>query len=89
MVAPALQDEVTYRVLNLMDATYPWRGTLHAVFCRNVLIYFDAPTRLAVIERMRATLRPGGWLFLSQTEALPREAGGWERVGAGVSRRVG
>jgi len=87
-VAPALRGEVDYRTLNLMDAAYPWRGSLHAVFCRNVLIYFDAPTRLAVVERIRRSLRPGGWLFLSQTEGLPRGAAGWERVGAGVSRKV-
>lgn len=87
-IAPSLRHEVEYRTLNLMDSSYPWRGSLHVVFCRNVLIYFDPDTPLQVIDRIRNTLRPGGWLFLSQTEGLPKEAQGWKRVGAGISRKL-
>lgn len=44
-------------------------GTFDAVFCRNVLIYFDLPTKLRIIDEIHRTLSPGGHLFLGSTES--------------------
>ncbi len=50
-------------------------GPFDAVFCRNVLIYFDLPTKLKIIDQIHATLTPGGYLFLGSTESdLPFSA---------------
>jgi chemotaxis protein methyltransferase CheR len=38
------------------------------VFCRNVMIYFDAPTQRKVLERMHGVLRPGGLLYVGHSE---------------------
>jgi chemotaxis protein methyltransferase CheR len=46
-------------------------GQFDLVFCRNVLIYFDAETKVRVLEVVRRSLRPGGWLFLGGSEILP------------------
>ena len=43
---------------------------LDAVFCRNVLIYFDKPTQARVIDRLARVLRPGGLLFVGHAENL-------------------
>lgn len=47
-------------------------GTIDAVFCRNVLIYFDKPTQKRVVELFARALRPGGYLFLGHAESIMR-----------------
>jgi chemotaxis protein methyltransferase CheR len=67
--------------LNLLDARAVARvGTQDAIFCRNVLIYFDKPTQLALGERLARTLAPGGALFLGHAESLMRAAGTLEAI---------
>ncbi|MGH8075111.1 MAG: CheR family methyltransferase [Lysobacter sp.] len=69
-VRPALQSLVTFRQLNLLDASYGLRGGFQAVFCRNVMIYFDKPTQYAVLSRMAPLLAPGGLLFAGHSESF-------------------
>ena len=44
------------------------RETFDVVFCRNVMIYFDAPTQRRVLERIHQVLKPGGLLFVGHAE---------------------
>lgn len=69
-VRPALQSMVTFRPLNLLDPDYRLRGGFHAVFCRNVMIYFDKPTQYAVLGRIAPLLAPGGLLFAGHSESF-------------------
>lgn len=69
-VRPALQSLVTFRPLNLLDPDYRLRGGFHAVFCRNVMIYFDKPTQYAVLRRIAPLLAPGGLLFAGHSESF-------------------
>ena len=55
-------------VLNLNKKQYNLPNTYDFIFCRNVIIYFDAKTRNEVLERMVDRLRPGGYLFLGHSE---------------------
>ncbi len=62
---------VQYRVQNLLES-FASLGKMDIIFCRNVLIYFDEPTKQQVIEKLCDSLQPGGMLFLGSTEsALP------------------
>jgi chemotaxis protein methyltransferase CheR len=65
---------VTFRPINLLDPAWPLRGPLDAVFCRNVMIYFDKPTQLAVLERFAPLLRADGLLFAGHSESLHHAA---------------
>ena len=67
-VKPELQRLVEFRAFNLMAATWSLGEPFHIVFCRNVMIYFDAATQRAVLERMHRTMVAGGLLFAGHSE---------------------
>ena len=62
---------VSFGRLNLLDGPrVAAEGPFDAIFCRNVLIYFDKPTQKRVVESFAKALRPGGYLFLGHAESL-------------------
>jgi chemotaxis protein methyltransferase CheR len=62
---------VSFGRLNLLDEqAVAGEGPFDAIFCRNVLIYFDRPTQKRVVESFAKALRPGGYLFLGHAESL-------------------
>ena len=67
-LVPEIRNRVTYQEINLLDP-YPNFWQFDLIFCRNVLIYFDVPTKKDVIDRMARLLVPGGGLFLGGTES--------------------
>lgn len=54
--------------VNLIRDDWPFREPFDVVFCRNVMIYFDAPTQRKVLERIHRVLKPGGMLFVGHAE---------------------
>ena len=60
---------IAFKQLNLLGR-WPMKGPFDAIFCRNVLIYFDGPTKRSLIERYTALLRPGGWLYIGHSESV-------------------
>ena len=66
-VKPHLRDEVTFREWNLLSDLRPL-GMFDVVFCRNVLIYFDAATKVRVLEASARQLPADGVLFLGGAE---------------------
>jgi len=65
-----LRQAVRFARVNLNDASYPFETRFEMIFCRNVLIYLDAATRVRVIHRLLDHLAPGGHLFLGHSESL-------------------
>lgn len=69
-VKPEVQALLSWRRLNLLDAHWEVRGGFDAIFCRNVMIYFDKPTQLRILEKFAPLLAPGGLLFVGHSENL-------------------
>lgn len=64
-----LRDRVQYREFNLLNDLSPL-GQFDVIFCRNVLIYFDQPTKAKVLEAMSRILAPDGVLYLGGAETV-------------------
>jgi chemotaxis protein methyltransferase CheR len=69
-VVPELRKLVEFRRLNFMDADYMLAGKVDAIFCRNVLIYFDRATQESILRKLVHNLTPSGYLFVGHSETL-------------------
>jgi len=78
---------ITFRRLNLMER-WPFRGLFDAIFCRNVMIYFDGPTKANLLERFANQLKPGGWLYIGHSESLTGNHPQLKPVGRTIYRRA-
>lgn len=70
-VRPDLRAMVSFKPLNLQAASWPDLGSFDAIFCRNVVIYFDRAAQARLIDRFAALLRPGGLLAVGHAECFP------------------
>jgi len=86
---PSLQSMIEFRRINLNDDDYGIRGTFDLLFCRNVLIYFNAESKERVIRRLVRHLSAAGHLFLGHSESLASSSYGMEHAGPTVYRRAG
>jgi chemotaxis protein methyltransferase CheR len=78
-VKASVRDNVEFRFINLMDS-YAALGKFDIVFCRNVLIYFSADLKRQILQRIHASLKPSGLLFLGSSEGLAGAADLFEMV---------
>jgi len=67
--APELRDLITFKQLNLMTP-FPMKGPLDAIFCRNVVIYFDEPTQMKIWSRFAELMPEGGHLYIGHSERV-------------------
>jgi chemotaxis protein methyltransferase CheR len=68
-ISERMRQMVTFKKLNLMEPNFNL-GNFDVVFCRNVLIYFDGPTKATVLNRIGHCMNPGGFLMLGAAESL-------------------
>ncbi len=87
-VRPELQRLVAFRAFNLMEAQWSLGESFDIVFCRNVMIYFDAPTQRGVLERMHGVMRPQGLLFAGHSENFTESRDLFRLRGKTVYERV-
>lgn len=69
-VRPELQKLITFTRINLLDARWPLQGPFDAMFCRNVMIYFDKQTQYQILKKFLPLLRPDGLLFAGHSESF-------------------
>jgi chemotaxis protein methyltransferase CheR len=69
-VKPEIKSMVKFGRINLIEAPWPFRGGFDAIFCRNVIIYFDRKVQQDVLERFARCLKPEGAFFAGHSENL-------------------
>lgn len=67
-VRPELRQMVTFKQLNLLSGDWPISGPFDAIFCRNVMIYFDKPTQARILARFAPLMKPDALLFAGHSE---------------------
>lgn len=82
-----IRQEVIFRRFNLMNEVFPFKKKFHVIFCRNVMIYFDAKTRRDLINRFYDQTEPGGYLFIGHSESLNRQESKYVFVAPAVYRK--
>lgn len=85
-IVQPVRELVTFNQLNLLE-DWPMKGPLDAIFCRNVVIYFDNPTKQKLFARYAQLLAPGGYLFLGHSESLHGLSDAFDLVGRTIFRK--
>lgn len=67
-VKPEYRQMINFQMVNLIRDDWPFKELFDVVFCRNVMIYFDAATQRKVLERIYRVMKPGGILFVGHAE---------------------
>ncbi|WP_374351959.1 CheR family methyltransferase [Chitinimonas sp.] len=88
-VKSELRDMMTFRRLNLIDPVWSIRGPFDAIFCRNVMIYFDRATQHRILQRFAPLMQPDGLLFVGHSENLYHASELFKLRGKTVYERLG
>jgi chemotaxis protein methyltransferase CheR len=83
-VRPELAAMIRFERLNLLDPVWPVKEPVDAIFCRNVMIYFDKPTQKRVLDRFEPLLKPGALLFAGHSENASLVSPNFKAIGQTV-----
>ena len=86
LASEELKSLIAFRRLNLMER-WPFGGHFDAIFCRNVMIYFDTPTKTTLVDRFVKQIKPGGFLYIGHSESLLGAHPDLQLVGRTIYRR--
>jgi chemotaxis protein methyltransferase CheR len=86
-VIDKVKKEVTIRKFNLMNESLPFKRPFDCIWCRNVMIYFDTPTKHALVNRMYKQTVNGGYLLIGHSETLARDQTAWKYIKPAVYRK--
>jgi chemotaxis protein methyltransferase CheR len=86
-VKSELRELIRFRHLNLMNE-WPMSGFFDAIFCRNVLIYFDKETKFRLVGRYAERLKEGSHLFIGHSESLYEMEHNLELIGKTIYKKV-
>jgi chemotaxis protein methyltransferase CheR len=80
-VRDELRDLISFQPLNLLDEQWPIKGGFDAIFCRNVMIYFDKETQYKILKRFKPMLESHGLLFAGHSESFLHAADIFKLIG--------
>jgi chemotaxis protein methyltransferase CheR len=83
-----IKNNVIFRVFNLMNQEFPFKKKFHIIFCRNVMIYFDQPTKDALVEKFYDSTEPGGYLFIGHSESVNRDSTRYKYIMPALYRKI-
>lgn len=83
-VKPELRRMMEFRQINLLHSSYPVKGVLDVIFCRNVMIYFDKPTQYKILARFAPMMDEQGLMFAGHSESFLHAADLFKSLGKTV-----
>ncbi|TVQ68860.1 MAG: chemotaxis protein CheR [Oceanospirillales bacterium] len=87
-IRPEVQALIQFKPFNLLVEQWPVKGPLDAVFCRNVMIYFDKPTQYKILSRFHPLLRDRGLLYAGHSESFQHAADLFKSQGQTIFKPV-
>ncbi|WP_239995817.1 CheR family methyltransferase [Nitrincola tibetensis] len=87
-IRPEVQALVSFQQLNLLAPSWHLRGPFDAIFCRNVMIYFDKPTQYSVLEKFHPLLNESGLLYAGHSESFQHAANLFKSKGKTIYQPV-
>lgn len=87
IMSDELQEMIAFKQLNLLEK-WPMSGLFDAIFCRNVVIYFDKETQRVLFNRMADLIKPNGWLYIGHSENLHKICDRFELIGRTIYRKI-
>ena len=87
-VRPEITKSVMFRQVNLLEGSWPIRAPIDAIFCRNVMIYFDKTTQYGILERFAGLLEQGGLLFAGHSENFTQAGNIFRSLGRTIYERL-
>lgn len=87
-IKPILRNSVHFGQFNLMGPFNKFRKRFHIIFCRNVMIYFDSPTKKEIARKFHDSLEIGGYLFIGHSETLGGIQGNFRQIKPAIYQRV-
>ncbi len=87
-VKPELRRHLRFERVNLFQEHLPVPADQHVIFCRNVMIYFDPPSRALAVQRLARHLAPGGYLVVGHSESLLGIPHGLQPLQQGVFQKT-
>ena len=88
-IRPEVKRLVEFKRINLLDGSYPVKGPLAVLFCRNVMIYFDKPTQYKILSRFAPMMQSDGLLFAGHSESFLHAADLFKSLGKTVYALAG
>ncbi|MDR2926261.1 MAG: chemotaxis protein CheR [Azoarcus sp.] len=88
VVRPELRQLISFRHINLLSPAWPVQGPFDAIFCRNVMIYFDKPTQYGILKRFVPLLRQDGRIYAGHSESFMHAADLLRSIGRTVYVRL-
>ena len=88
-ICQGIKDEVIFKTFNLMDPM-PDKYKVHPfdlIFCRNVMIYFDKPTKQALVDRFYDVVKPGGYFYIGHAESVSRSETKFDYIKPAIYRK--
>jgi chemotaxis protein methyltransferase CheR len=87
-IRPELQKLITFTRINLLEPRLAVQGPFDALFCRNVMIYFDKPTQYSILQKFVPLLRDDGMLYAGHSESFLHAADLFKSLGRTVYERA-
>ncbi|MFT5719550.1 MAG: chemotaxis protein methyltransferase CheR [Oleiphilaceae bacterium] len=86
-VKPEIQELIKFKRLNLLEK-WPMKGPFDFIFCRNVVIYFNAETQAVLFDRYAEMLKDGGYLIIGHSESLDRTNNRFRSIGKTIYKKI-